>query len=123
MAKFSLRNYETQARVSQLLAWVSVIPLVGLIGVILRAMLKNKITQEEVWVIYYGGPTKMAVYLSAALTLVLAGAAFGLGVNSAGQRRNDRQRASWIGFFVSAAVLLLTIVMIAVFMMRGEAVV
>ncbi len=121
MAKFSLRKYETQAQVSMVLALASVIPLVGLIGVILRAMIKNHGWSEKV--IYYGGPTKAAVYGGTAMALLLAGVAFGLGVNSAGQRRNDRQRASWVGFFVSAVVLALTVVLIALFMMRGEAVV
>ena len=115
VAKFSLRRYDVQARFSMILSLVSVVTLVGMVAVIMRRL------DTEAWLIHYGKPTQMALYGSALVTLALAVSGFGFGLNSVGQRRNDKPQLSWIGFFVGAGVLCLALILLAFFRFRGEA--
>lgn len=117
MAKFSLRRFETQAQVSVLLSLLSFLPLASLTFFIVRRF------DFKEFIFYYAGPGRMGVLISAACTLLLATAGFGLGLNSAGQRRNDKQRLSWLGFFIGAVVLALTVVGVFLFVTRGEQVI
>jgi len=71
-------------------------------------------------VIYYAGNYKLAFLAGTGMTLMLSITGFGLGLNSVGQRRNDKQRMSWIGFFVGAAVFSLTLIIFFLFRARGE---
>lgn len=117
MAKFSLRRFDNQAQASVLLSLLSIAPLVSLVFFIVR-----KLDMKE-FIFYYGPRARTAVLLSALATLILSAAGFGFGLNSAGQRRNDKQQLSWIGFFVGALVLAITIVLLFIFKQRGEAVI
>lgn len=114
MGSFSLRRFDVQARVSLVLALASVITFIGLVLVVLR-----RFDPKEL-VVYYGGPTKTAIYLGTAVTLLLAAIGSGMGLNSVGQRRNDKQTWSWIGFFVGAVIICLTLVVFFFFRQRGE---
>ncbi len=117
MAKFSLRRYDNQARVSIVVSLASVVTLLGLVLVVFR----NVDWSEQV--IYYGKNRKLAVYGATALTLLLSTIGFGMGLSSAGQRRNDKQQLSWIGFFVGAGVLCLALIVFFIFQKRGESVI
>jgi hypothetical protein len=117
MAKFSLRRYDVQARFSAIVSLASVITLVGLALVLARRLDRSE------WLVNYGPPTKMAVYLSTVVTLGLSIAGFGFGLNSAGQRRNDKPQLSWIGFFVGGGVLCLLLILFAFFRIRGESII
>jgi len=115
MAKFSLRRYETQARASVIVALASVASLLGLVFLFSR----NFVWSETV--IVYGNPSyKLMVYGAAFVTLVLSAFGFGFGFNSAGQRRNDKPQLAWIGFFIGATVLCLTIILLCCFRARTE---
>lgn len=116
MAKFSLRRYEDQARISLAAALASMVTFVALVGLVLRRLSWTELT------VFYGQPTRTAVLLATAFTGLLAVIGFGLGINSVGQRRNERQNLSWMGFFISSAVLVLTVVVFAFFTFRGESV-
>ncbi|NLE59351.1 MAG: hypothetical protein GX616_13400 [Planctomycetes bacterium] len=116
MAKFSLRRYEEQARVSFVAALASVVTFVGLLALVLR-----RFSLQEM-AIFYGQRTYLAVLVATAVTALLAVIGFGLGISSVGQRRNEKQGLSWAGFFVAAAVLVLTICVFAFFFLRGESV-
>jgi len=116
VAKFSLRRYENQALVSLAASLASVVTLAGLLFLIIRRMSIQEMA------VFYGPPTRMAILLATAVTGLLAVIGFGLGINSVGQRRNERQSLSWMGFFVSSAVLVLTIGVFAFFFFRGESV-
>jgi hypothetical protein len=115
VAKFSLRRYDTQAKVSIYIAIASVVTLLGQAFLVLQ----NISTQDAV--IYYGPTRRMAVLGATATTLFLAVLAFGFGFNSVGQRRNDKQALSWAGFFVGAGVFCLSIIVYYLFSSRGEA--
>ncbi|MBI4578219.1 MAG: hypothetical protein HY718_00860 [Planctomycetes bacterium] len=117
MAKFSLRRFDTQAQASVLLSLLSVVSLAALAFFVMGRMSFSEFTP------YYGGNRRMAILGAGVVTLLLSGAGFGFGLNSAGQRRNDKQQLSWLGFFVGAIVLALALVMLVLFAVRGEAVI
>ncbi len=93
---------------------VSAVTLLGLIAVVLRRMSWSE------FAVFYGGPTRMAIMGAVAVTLLLSVIGFGFGINSVGQRRNERQGLSWLGFFVGAGVLVLTIGVFAFVYFRGD---
>ena len=116
MAKFSLRRYDTQARVGMAISLLAVLPLAFLAFCILQRM---DWTQGSFW---YGSLRRWAILLSGAATIGMSAIGFGLGLNSVGQRRNDQSRKSWIGFFVGAGIFCLAILLLAVFKLRGDAI-
>lgn len=118
MAKFSLRRSDSQAQASLVLSLISLLPLAAMV-VFMAQFLKRGLNVQEV--VFYYGPRGRAVTLICALsTMMLSAAGFGLGLSSAGQRRNDKQRLSWIGFFTGALVLAITFVLVFCLMKRGE---
>ena len=114
MGKFSLRRYEDQAKVSVAASLVAVVTLLALIVIVVRRIVWSELA------IFYGGPTRMGIMSAVAVTLLLSVIGFGFGINSVGQRRNEKQGLSWLGFFVSAAVLVLTIGVSAFVHFRGD---
>lgn len=121
MAKFSLRRYDNQAQVSVLLSLVSLLPLAAMTAIMVRLLMSRSDFTE--FVFYYGPRARMAVLFCGLASMFLATCGFGFGLNSAGQRRNEKQQLSWIGFFTGALVLALTFVMVFIFMRRGEAII
>jgi hypothetical protein len=118
VAKFSLRRHDVQAQVSMVLSIAAVPFLLATAFLVLR----NLVLSEKI--IPYSSKSLLmpAIYLAAALAGSLATAGFGLGVNSVGQRRNDKPILSWIGFFVGATVMSLVLVLLLLFKMWGEAI-
>ncbi len=114
MAKFSLRRYDVQARVSVILSLTSAATLMVLTVFVLQRMDFGE------FVIVYGPLRRIAVMGCTAVTLLLSAIGFGMGLNSVGQRRNDKQGLSWIGFFVGAGVLCLALIVFFLFRIRGE---
>lgn len=115
MAKFSLSRHDTQARLSVVL---SALALVGLVGVVILIFSGHIDYQEKV--ITYGRNRGLAIQAATAGTLLLGAIGFVMGLSSAGQRRNDKQTLSWIGFFLGATVICLVIVAFFFFRLRGE---
>ena len=115
MALGSLRRFDVQARYALILSLASVLPFV--------AAASQAVTRynSDLGRIHYGGKGQFAMGF---LLCVGVSALFGLvgcllGWNSAGQRRNDRQSASWIGFFVGGGVVTFDLILlIAFFMIR-----
>jgi hypothetical protein len=114
VGKFSLSRHDTQARISAVLAIISCVSLAGL------ALLVFRNIDRAQWVIAYGKNRGLMVQAAAAVTILLAGIAFGMGLNSAGQRRNDRPKLSWLGFFIGALVICAALVLLFLFKTRGE---
>ena len=114
MAKFSLRRFENQALVSVIVSAISFLPLAAMTIFILKRMDWAEKT------LYYGPRSKVGILACGLFALMSSTIGFGFGLNSAGQRRNDKQQMSWIGFFLGALVLVLTFVVFAIFRLRGE---
>lgn len=110
--KFSLRRFDTQARVGLALAIMAACGLAVLVFGVFQ--------HRDGWTPYYGPTRRLAVLGLGMVTLLLAAGGFGLGFNSAGQRRNDKPRLSWLGFFLGATVMCLTLILLCYFILRGQ---
>src|SRR5687767_966414 len=120
---FSLRRYDTQARVSVYVSLASVASLLAMTVFVFTIDKGFRLIDKSQFVINYGPTRRMLVLGTGACTILLAIIAFGLGLNSAGQRRNDKPTLSWIGFFIGAGVLCLAAILLFLFKTRGEPVV
>lgn len=58
-------------------------------------------------------------FILTTIALLLGATGAAMGVNSAGQRRNQLSRRSWIAFFIGSATISITIVLFAAFWMLG----
>ena len=119
MAKFSLRRPETQASSAMICALVSLVCLLGLAVLVFR-----NFHAETLSVMYSSRSLRMPAILVAAMlsgTLALLG--FGFGWSSAGNRRNFRNRQSWLGFFIGGFGMCATVVLFALFYLWKESVI
>jgi hypothetical protein len=98
-------TYETQAKLSIALA------IVGGLSALFAAFCILSRLDFQTFLFTYNpkGPRFPVVMAGLALGLLTGGVGFLVGFNSAGQRLNKQNRLSWAGFFLSAAVILLTI--------------
>jgi hypothetical protein len=120
---FSLRRYDTQARVSVFVSLASLVSLLAMTVFVFTIDKGFRLIDKSQFVINYGPMRRMLVLATGACTVLLAIIGFGLGLNSAGERRNDKPTLSWIGFFLGAAVLCLAVILFLLFKTRGEPVV
>ena len=116
MAKLSLRRYEDQARISVYLSIAALVFVAALAVLILQHL----VVKEKV-IPYNPKSLRMPLVYAFGLTALGLGAAgFGLGLNSAGQRRNDKPTHSWIGFFLGAGAITLSLILLFLFRSWGE---
>ncbi|HOB74578.1 MAG TPA: hypothetical protein PKG54_08625 [Phycisphaerae bacterium] len=123
MPNFSLRRYDTQARVGLILSLLAAVCLLTLAALVLNADKGfEQFSFKDLTVVY--GPTRYKMVLASGLvTILLAVSGFGFGLNSAGQRRNDKPALSWISFFMGGTVLCLALVILFFFMRQGQPVI
>jgi hypothetical protein len=115
VAKFSLRRFEDQARASVALGIVACVSLIFQAGMVFR-----HIDWGQKVILYGSSSRRYLVMMTAALSILIGIAALGLGLNSAGQRRNEKPKLSWTGFFLGAGVICLAIIFYIAFHLRGE---
>ncbi len=115
MPKFSLRRYDIQAVVSTIVSFVSLGALL-----VLGGLLARNINWADKVIVYGNRKYELLIQLLAAVTGLLALTGFGFGANSAGQRRNEKAGLSWVGFFIGAGVLCLTVIIVFLFRARKE---
>jgi hypothetical protein len=103
----SLRRYDVQAKIGLIVSCAAILGSMGLAGILLRNY------HHGLRVIVYGSKSYFGplVFLTTALTLLLAATGAALGANSAGQRRNEKNKLSWVAFFVGVASISLTVVL------------
>jgi VIT1/CCC1 family predicted Fe2+/Mn2+ transporter len=61
-----------------------------------------------------------AILGCAGLSLLLGVLGFGIGLSSAGAKRNTRNRQSWLGFFVGAAAVTASVILFAAFFLLKQ---
>ncbi len=120
MPSFSLRRYDTQARFGVILSLLATICLLALAGMVFSADKGfSNFSFSDFTIVY--GPTRQKVILAVGfITMLLAVSGFGFGLNSVGQRRNDKPALSWISFLVGGTVLCLALVLLFFFHRQGQ---
>jgi len=108
----SLRKYEVQAGYAAGLAILSVIPLVATIFLMLRNY-HSDVRQ----IVYQSNNYAFAVLGCIGLSVLSGFLGCLLGYNSAGERRNDRPKRSWIGFLLGGFVITLNVIALVAFVM------
>lgn len=110
MAMSSIRRYDVQAKWS---VWFS---CAAALSCLVMAALLLRNWHGEIRQVVFGNPMWQPLYMGCTgLTMLLSVFGVALGYNSAGQRRNDLQRRSWVGFFLGAGVLTLAVILFAAF--------
>jgi hypothetical protein len=117
---FNLRRFDTQARVGLALSLLATACLLVTAALILTADAGFKYFSFKDLTVTYGPYRYKLILLSGLVTVILGLSGFGFGLNSAGQRRNDKPGLSWISFFIGAAVMCLAIVMLFFFYKQGQ---
>lgn len=119
MAKLSLRRFDVQAQIGFILTISSVFFVLGMIALIYRNY------DAESQAVYYN-PERlyfMAVLAMTGLGALLSTVGALFGISSAGQRRNDQQKKSWIAFFLGTTMLSATLILFSFFWFLKERVV
>jgi hypothetical protein len=113
VAQSRWRRFDVQAKWSVICALAALLPLAAGLFQTYRRI------DWSIMKIRYGMHSSFmfALFACIALAGLLSAAGLALGINSAGQRRNEKQRQSWLGFFLGAAGLSGTIVLLAAFLM------
>ena len=112
MAKISLRRFDVQAKWSVWVSAASVLPCVTMAWLLVRNW------RGDIHQIVFANPMFQVTYLGcAAATMLLAVFGLVLGFNSAGQRRNELQHRSWLGFFVGSGAFTLGVILVLAFML------
>jgi hypothetical protein len=112
-----LRRYDVQARYAFALVVLSLLPCA------LALWLGWRNFDAPMGRIIYGEHGRFVPGFAGCIFLSLAPAAVGfiLGVNSAGQRRNDKSGRSWLAFFLGGTVISVDLILlIAFYMLRLE---
>lgn len=111
MAMGSIRRFDVQAKWSMFFSLASVVTCLGMFALLAR----NWDGQVNLVKFRHGGAFQLIYLAFTGLTMVLSAFGLSLGFNSAGQRRNDRQKLSWTAFFVGVSVLAFAIILLAAF--------
>ena len=111
MAMGSIRRFDVQAKWSMFFSLASVLTCLGMFVLLVR----NWDGQVNLVKFARDGSFQPAYLACTGLTMVLSVFGLSLGFNSAGQRRNDRQKLSWTGFFLGTSVLAFAIILLAAF--------
>lgn len=106
----NLRKYENQAVFSVAMA------VVGAVCALASALIVLKRFNWEHFTLTYNRSGKLVIIFAASMLLAMGASAigFGMGFNSAGQKRNTKSRLSWLGFFLSAGAIALALI-VAIF--------
>ncbi|MCH8967200.1 MAG: hypothetical protein IID43_05940 [Planctomycetes bacterium] len=107
-----LRRYEVQAGYAPVLSILAVFPLMA--GVFLAWRNYHDDVRQ---IIYASGAYPLALLACIALSVLPSAVGCLFGWSSAGRPRNDRQRRSWLGFFVGGAVLTANVIVLVAFLM------
>lgn len=106
--KRTLNTYENQAWLSVGLAAVGALGMLGAIVLLARNADANFF--QTYWINYSPKSSYLpSLAISLMVACVAAGIGFLVGWNSAGQKRNTRSQLAWLGFFLCAGVITLSL--------------
>ena len=109
----SLKNPETQAKVSSYLVMASAAML---LMAFLLAMAKGGFSWETREFVYQSNGKRAPIIFGISfITLILSAGAFWFAYASAGERRNPRSKLSWTCFACSAFLITITCIFVAAF--------
>ena len=105
MARRRKTTYEDQAKLSVVLAVVGgVCVLASTVFILQRFDFRN------FWIVYNPRSLRLfAIGIPLAAAMGASGIGFLIGLNSAGQRLNKKNKLSWTGFFLNATVITLAL--------------
>ncbi len=111
MAKGGIRRFDVQAK------WSLIFSAAAALGCIALAGGMSMRWQNDLHQFVFGAQSlyQPVIICTSGLTIVLALFGTALGFSSAGQRRNDKQKMSWLGFFIGAGSLSISFVLFAGF--------
>jgi hypothetical protein len=111
-------TYEKQATLSLVCGGVAGLAVLGFLAIMLP---RFHPTEFEVMV-GQGSKAYYALFASAGVAVLMGAAGFFLGLNSAGQKRNKKNRLSWAGFFLNAGLITLAMSALLFFWFTKEVV-
>ncbi len=108
-----LRRFDVQAKFAVALSVGAVVPLMGALAIALRNY------DHNLGQIVHGSRGLFLPMFLACVGSSLAAGVIGLalGLNSAGQRRNDKPKWSWTGFLVGSGVVTFDIILLIAYLM------
>jgi Na+/H+-dicarboxylate symporter len=112
MGMTNFRKFDVQARWSLLFSSFAAFCVICIVGLIFR----NWNSQLQSIAFGHGTMFQKVIFFIFVVSVLASLFGLALGWNSAGQKRNDKQKASWIGFFLGTAALSITIVCAYAFM-------
>ncbi len=98
MAIGNLRRFDVQAKYASVLGVLAVLPATGALILVAR-----NFHQGPGGILYRNEMFVLVLVACIGLALLIGLTAAALGFNSAGQRRNEFQGRSWLGFFIGGA--------------------
>ena len=115
----NLRRVDVQAKVAFMAAIISLMVTAALAFFVLKGI------NWDMKIIPYSAKSNRSLGVMGAgvASLAIGALGFWFGFSSAGQRRNDRQIFSWLGFFLSALAITLSAILLTVFMLWRESVI
>lgn len=115
----NLRRVDVQAKVAFFAAILSIMVTLALAYFVLKGL------HWETKIIPYSSKSNrmLGVLGTGGLSLVIGAIGFWFGLTSAGQRRNEQQVLSWLGFFLSAMTITASAVLLTTFMLWRERVI
>ena len=111
MAKGGIRRFDVQAK------WSMIFSIAAALGCLSLAAGMSMRWQGDLHQFVFSAQSlyQPVVICTSGLTILLALFGTALGFSSAGQRRNDKQKMSWLGFFLGAGSLSISFVLFAGF--------
>lgn len=117
MARGSLRRFDVQAKYAIVLSALSALGCIA--GIFLFFRNFDPVTNRVLF--RKDSLFLMTFALAVVVSMLLGAAAVALGVNSAGQRRNEAQGKSWAGFFMGGLAVAIDFILIyAMYQLRFE---
>lgn len=115
----NLRRVDVQAKIAFIAAILALMVTAALAFFVLRGL------KWDAKVIPYSSESNrmLGVMGAGAASMAIGAVGFWFGLSSAGQRRNEQQILSWLGFFLSALAITASGILLTTFMLWRESII